>query len=266
MSTDSSSLATRVRSLGAKDVAFYLTIVAFIVLAAVFFGPFVLAPFIGWFVLPVEMHYVHDMAFGALLFVMTAGMAIQLYRPLRRGAALVLAAFIGLVIILVSTAIDGFDPLFTLLNGLPVLALALHPAGRDALRLERPADRYLGLLTVVAAVPLLAFAVQEAGLQMSATDEHAAFLHYAGMALLSVSIVLGGVLATFGSRFGAWAAGLMMAVFALTSIQAPTLVSSLGTTVGYVVLVGAIAFVAVEEYERFSARREHRTTQAPPAA
>ena len=267
MSTIISSVSTRIRSLGVRGVAFYLTVVAFLALSVLFFGPFALAPLLGWFFLPVDLHYVHDMAFGAVLFVMVAGMATQLYRPLREGAAIVLVAFVGVVIVAVSTAIDGSDPVFALLvAGLPLLALALHPAGRAVFRLERPADRYLGVLTLVAAVPLLAFAVQQADLQLTATDEHAAFLHYAGMSLLSVSVVLGGVLAAFGSRFGAWAAGLMMAVFGLTSIQGPTLASSLGTTVGFVVLVGAVAFVGVEEYQRFSARRERRTVRAPPAA
>ena len=87
------------------------------------------------------------------------------------------------------------------------------------------------MLVVIAAVPLLAFAFTNIGLQRTVADEHAAMGHYGFMAALSfttIGVALLAGLRTDGWRPTAWVAGLLPALLGVTSMIYTDRSSSVG--------------------------------------
>ena len=214
------------------------------------------APITGWFQ-DLGVHQVHDMTVGTLIWLaFVVPMALMLYHPTDRVNA-VLAPLVAAGSIAVMALLAGsflFEG-FAVGSVLALVALVLHPAGRSLVRFDRveSIDRRVAGLFVVGAVPLLAYAGLEVGKQVGPADEHVAFVHYGGMAVVAVLVVLMGTLAVLRRRdwrFAAWSAGVMGAFVGLASAVYPASASSVGTVAGALLVLWAVAFVAGVEYGR----------------
>lgn len=211
-----------------------------------------------------EIHAVHGIGWGVLAGLLLAvglaahAIAPRLVAPLQLAAAAVLA-------LVVATALGDAGGLpqaapFVLALGLLVF---LSPA-RSAFADLAPRNRVLLAIAVVAAVPLLVYAWDQAGLSRSAapTDPHVAEEdHYGSMAGMGIALFLGGVVAAAqrpGWRVALWCAGLGAVLFGLASL----ILGSAGAVTavwGVVAVVGGIAFIVVGELD---ARRGSPSTPA----
>ncbi|MGH7429622.1 MAG: hypothetical protein ACREJ4_14880, partial [Candidatus Methylomirabilaceae bacterium] len=110
---------------------------------------------------------------------------------------------------------------------------------------------------IIAAVPLLAFASTNIGLQRTVTNDHAALGHYGFMAAFSFTVIGVGLLASLrpdGWRLTAWVAGLLPALLGLASLVFPDLDSSLGLVWALAAMAWGVAFVAAAEFIRRAGR------------
>ena len=210
-------------------------------------------------------HRVHDLTFSFLFGTAVVGMLAQLRRPSENVAGQVMALIpwvaLGLASALSKTWIR-FAPA-PLLGALALLAIILHPTGRNFFRSFRVPRVNLVMLAlvIVAAVPLVAFASTNIGLQSASTNDHAALGHYGFMAAFSFTVIGVGMLASLrpdGWRLTAWAAGLLAVFLGTISVLLPNLDSSLGLAWGLAAIVWGVAFIAAGEFNR---RRE--ATRAP---
>ena len=104
-------------------------------------------------------------------------------------------------------------------------------------------------------------------------DDHAALVHYGGMALLAVLIVVLGTLATVRRRdwrFAAWGAGLLAVYLGASSFAFPGLTSSGGPFWGGLAVAWGAGFVGATEVTRGRAGPvtvgRHTDIAAPPEA
>ncbi|MBI2885787.1 MAG: hypothetical protein HYY02_01115 [Chloroflexi bacterium] len=202
-------------------------------------------------------HRMHDLTYSFLFGTAAVGMLAQLRTPSRNiaGQLMALIPWAGFVLafalgnILVDLLRPPFVPIF---GALALLATALHPTGRDlfssfsVLRVNRA----MLALVIIAAVPLLAFAATNIGLQRTVTDDHAAQGHYGYMAAFSFTVIGVGLLASLrpdGWRLTAWVAGLLAALLGLASLAFPAASSSLGLVWALAAIAWAILFVATAE-------------------
>ena len=243
---------SRLRSVGGlRTVAFYATVVALIGLMSAFLGDTLVFLFTSWFVGDPGPHHLHDLAFVAMLWTVLVGLAVQLYRPERRVAAIQQAVLVN-VLITGSNLLTGFFfPPALILGGLLFVAFALHPAGWDVLRIRTagPVRPLLVGLVIVASLPLMAYAAEQYTLHGSG-DVHAELGHYADMITYVATIVLLGVLASVqsvGWRVPLWCAAGLAVVFGLSSILHPTLASSVGIAGGSLAVLWGIGFVLAGE-------------------
>lgn len=211
------------------------------------------------------IHRGHFNAIGIVSWAFVPVVLVQLRRPERRVAAMVLA----LAIVIAGTVLYGLSGSLadwlieevTLL--VPVLALAwLHPRASDLLRRPR-LDRTMAGLVGVAAVPWLMFAVTQAQLQWRnvAGDSHAAMEHWATSALMAVTIVLAGLIGATdhsGWRLPAWIAALASIDYGLHSLVFPDVASNASTQWG----VAAVAWGCA--YALAIVRRSRRPAHAEP--
>jgi len=151
-------------------------------------------------------------------------MALLLYRPTDR-VNTILAPVLFLVPLVVFAAVANSPILMlpAIFGVLALLALALHPAGRSLFHFDRVerVNRGLAAVMVVAAIPLLVFAGDQVVRQLTAADDHALFVHFAGMAIAATYVVVMGALAVTRERdweFAAWSAGLVAVVIGAASI------------------------------------------------
>jgi hypothetical protein len=243
----------------------------FIVLAVLFglglgFGAFAFPSLVvGWFGAGGrEIHKVHDLAYGAQAGILfAAALVLQSVNPERKPAIMLTAAASGLANAVGYSLGGNF---FFGLVPFVVLGLLwwLHPA-RHELRLAGPVHPLMAGLAVLAAIPLVIYALDQAAIQRAclAGDPHCDEFHYAGMAAIALAIPLAGLVASFstrGWRISAWLAGLATAVFGLAAMLFPEHTSSVGTTWGAVALGGAVLFVAIAEL------RARRVASLPEAA
>lgn len=192
-----------------KLAGFYLISVLFVVLMIVFVGSVIELGLRSWVSDVAGDHRIHEISLTGLVHVSTAGVIVQAYRPKLRVAALQTAILVPLIGTAMSAITGGTVyewATFLVLAGLMGL---LRPAGRNLIR-PFTADQFspwLVGLVAVAAIPLLAFAVAQATLQVSVVDEHAAVEHYSDQAAYVLSILALGILAalkTWGSWFPSW--------------------------------------------------------------
>jgi len=264
MSTTVESAEPRGSRLGSLTTAgkvrfavFTLVALAIVVMNLMMTPSYLLAaPVTGWFQ-DLGVHQVHDMTVGMLVWLaFVVPMALMLYHPRERVNA-VLAPLVAAVSVAAMAFLAGsflFEG-FAVGSVLALAALVLHPAGRSLARFDRveSVDRRVAGLLVVGAVPLLVYAGLELGKQVGPADEHVAFVHYGGMAVVAFLVALMGVLAVFRRRdwrFAAWSAGLMAAFVGLASVGYPTSESSVGPIAGVLLVLWAVAFVAGVEYVR----------------
>lgn len=146
------------------------------------------------------------------------------------------------------------QPPWVTVGAAALIALGLHPAGRDffgSFRVSR-ANRMMGALVVVAAVPLLLLAATNLRPQISVADDHAAAGHYGFMAAFSLTIIGVGLLASLrpdGWRLTAWAAGLLPALLGLVSLIYPV-TSNLSLPWALAAIAWGTGFVVTAERSR----------------
>jgi len=207
-------------------------------------------------------HRIHDLTFGFVFSTSVVGLLAQLRRPSRNVAGMVMALvpWFGLVLAGVLAAdlerVVLFNP-SSLIIPMTVIVILLHPIGRDFFRsfsLSRVSRVMLGLV-VVAAVPLVAFASTNIGLQATGTDEHAAMGHYGFMAAFSFTVVGVGLLASLrpdGWRLTAWVAGLLPVLLGIASLIYPVS-SSFSLPWALAAIAWGAVFIALAERSRTTA-------------
>jgi hypothetical protein len=205
-------------------------------------------------------HRIHDLTFGFLFIPAIVGILAQFRRPLGNVAGQVMALIptAALLIVLLVTSLAGntrvLQPPWVTVGATALIAMGLHPAGRDFFRSFRVsgANRVMVTLVVVAAVPLLLYAVTNIGLQVSGADDHAAAGHYGFMAAFSFTIIGTGLLASLradGWRLTAWVAGLLPALLGLVSLIYPVS-SSLSPPWALAAIAWGVGFVLTAERSR----------------
>lgn len=199
-----------------------------------------------------EHHRLHDLSFGLLLGTAAAGMLTQLRAPARNAAGQ-LVALVPIVALALATALTNAQVLqlpWLLVGAATVLAAALHPSERSLLRelSGARADRSLVALAAVAAVPLLALAITNLGLQrMPVADDHATMGHYGFVAALSLTILGVALLASLrpaGWRPTAWVAGVLPVLFGSASLIFAGAGSSLDPIWAVAAIAWGVAFAA----------------------
>lgn len=239
--------------------------ITFIVLTVVFglgigVGAFGFPSLIGgWFGFgDREVHKVHDLGYGAHAGILLAvPMLLQSVNPERKVAAMQGVAAAALAFVAGYTL--GGPNAFVLV---PIMVIALlwwlHPARADLMRTGRlqPA---LGVIVLLAAIPLAIYAFDQAEIQRACLegDQHCDEFHYSGMAALGLGIPLVGLVASLrapGWRIPAWSVGAAAAVLGLSGILFPDGISSIGTAWGTLALVGGVLFVGIGEWQ--ARRRE----------
>ena len=198
---------------------------------------------------------VTDLGYGVLFgIILTTGLLVQLRRPEEKIAG-VQQTLLVIPALVVGSAIasDSQDlvPALILLPAIGIL-LALHPAREEFFRRGAAPSRTLLVITVVGAVPLVAYAL-DMGAQardLAGPPHHVQRL--STMAAMAVAIVLTGLLAalqTRGWRIPAWSAGTAAIVFGLASVVFPDQPGAAGRGWGCVAVAGGVLFIAVAEWE-----------------
>jgi hypothetical protein len=215
-------------------------------------------------------HRVHDLTFGFLFGTGVVGLLAQLRRPTENVAGQLVALIPWVALVLTSALTNAwrFAPL-PILGALTLLATILHPTGRDlfsSFSVSR-VDRVMLALVIIAAVPLLAFATTNIGLQRTVTNDHAALGHYAFMAAFSLTVIGVGLLASVradGWWLPAWVAGFLPALLGLASMVFPNVDSSLGLVWALAAIAWGVGFVAAAEFIRRSGRTHPGRAGQPP--
>jgi hypothetical protein len=205
-------------------------------------------------------HSVHDLTFAFLFGTAAVGMVAQLVAPLKNVAGQLMALIPWLALAVVfplteywSAHASGFVMIATALFGALTLNAAIfHPAGRDlfgSFSVAR-AHRVMLALVAVAAVPLLAFAHANIGLQRGPADDHVDLGHYGFMSAFSFTVIGVGFLASLrpdGWRLTAWVGGLLPVLLGSASIVLPDVASSLSPVWALAAIAWGFAFVVTAE-------------------
>jgi hypothetical protein len=204
-------------------------------------------------------HRIHDLTFGFIFVPTVAGIVAQLRRPSKNvaGQLMALVPVVGLLLALaltfaISRNTNSLQPPWVMVGLAALIAIALHPAGSDFFRSFGLGRINWAMLTLVimAAIPLLLFAVDNVRRQGAVTNEHAGMGHYGFMAAFAFTVIGTGLLASLrpdGWWLTAWVAGLLPAFLGLTSLVYPNADSSLGTVRALALIVWGVAFVASAE-------------------
>ncbi len=181
-------------------------------------------------------HRTHDVTYGLLFTTLVIGVVAQLRRPERNVAAMVMALFPPATLLLAGVLSGRVDMMhrnpLRFAAWVAVVAALVHPTGRGFFRsfsIARVSRVMLALVGLVA-VPLIAFASTNIGLQRTVTDSHGSMGHFGFMAAFAFTVIAVGVLASLradGWRVPAWVTALLPAVLGLTSILFPYAASSL---------------------------------------
>jgi hypothetical protein len=199
-------------------------------------------------------HRIHDLTYGFLFTTAVVGLLSQLRRPSRNvaGVLMALVPWIALLLAAILSTDSGviLSAERILVAAGTVVAALLHPNRRDLFRslgVSRLNWVMLGLV-IAAAVPLLAYAATNLGLQGGVTNEHAVMGHYGFMAAFAFNVVGVGLLASLrpdGWRVAAWVAGILPAFLGLASLVYPELDSSLEGSWAWLAIAWGLGFVAV---------------------
>lgn len=214
----------------------------------------------GWFASGSDkIHRVHFLGWGILMGVLITGaLAAGMWRAERRIAALQ-QVFAGVFAIEIGAAVSqrwgiaGFGAAILLPGSL--ILLALHPARKEFFRGSGAVSLPLTVCTVIAAVPLVAYALDAASLQRNGipSDPHVKDDHWTIMAAMAIGFVLCGFLAALRTRgwlFVAWSTGIGAALMGLASVLNVDRAGSFGRGWGIAAIAGGLVFVAEAEMER----------------
>lgn len=174
----------------------------------------------------VPVHRLHSTALSVLVWSMIIGIGVQLHRPRRKVAAMLMALAVppaialGEVLTTGTYVAMGTAPFFAVL----LLIAVLHPAARQLVRIRRM-DPIMSGLTAVAAVPCITFAVgqRELGRLHGGVVDHWTFV-----AALSILVVFWGLIGASdrpGWKLPAWAAALTVVIVGLKSLLFPEMLS-----------------------------------------
>jgi hypothetical protein len=201
-----------------------------------------------------HQHRVHDLTFSFIFATVLVGTLAQVRRPSENFAGQLMALIpwiaLGPAFVLAKTWLP-FAPA-PILAALTLLAILLHPARQNFFR-SFSISRVNGVmlaLVLIAAVPLLAFASMNIGLQRNVTNDHAALGHYGFMAAFGLTTIGVGFLATLrpeGWRLTAWVAGALPALLGLASLVFRDVDSTLGRVWALAAIAWGIVFVGVAE-------------------
>ena len=202
------------------------------------------------------IHRLHVMGIATVVGVFLLGLFVQAYKPVKRVASMWGASLIIFVVSAGTLAYDVGRPEevlpFLALTG---IAFVAHPADRKLFQRGDSFSPALLALVVVAAVPLVAFMVNQFGLSPNPADSHAVEGHYVMMGGLLFAPIAYGFFAALGFagwRLASWLAAVPMVYYGLMSISFPAQTGSTGTMWGVVAILWAITFVVVAEYSRVS--------------
>ncbi len=203
---------------------------------------------------------VTDLGYGVLFgIILTTGLLVQLRLPERKIAA-VQQTFLVIPALVVGSAIasdsQNLVPALILLPALGIL-LALHPSREEFFRRGAALSRTLLAITVIAAVPLIAYSVDRGAQARDLAGPQHHVQRLSTMAAMALAIVLTGLLAvlqTRGWRIPAWSAGVAAIVFGLASVVFPDQAGAVGRGWGGVAVAGGVLFIAVAEWEVRRAR------------
>lgn len=200
-------------------------------------------------------HRTHDVAYGALFTTVVLGVLVQLRRPEHNVAGMVMALVPSASLLLAAVLVDDIDRVFEFnplryAAALAAVTALLHPSGRAFFRSFRLTAANWPMLAVVGvgAIPLLALASTNIGLQRGVTDMHRFMGHYGFMAALAYTTIGIGILAGLrpvGWRLTAWAAAALATVLGVTSLLYPAAASSLRTGWALAAIAWAVAVVVV---------------------
>jgi hypothetical protein len=203
-------------------------------------------------------HHVHDLTYGFLFTTAVIGMLAQLRQPSKNVAGMLMALipWIGLLVAAVLSTDAGVmlsaERLLVAVG--TVIAAVLHPARHDffsSFKLTR-VNWVMLALVVIAAVPLLAFASTNIGLQ-GTTDEHAGMGHYGFIAAFSFTVIGVGLVASLrpdGWRLTALVASLLPVFLGLISLMYTDVSSSLEPVWAFAVIGWGAMFVAAAEVSK----------------
>lgn len=196
-------------------------------------------------------HRIHDLTFALLNGTTVVGMLAQLRAPARNvaGQLMALVPFAALLLSVVVTNRFVLSPPWLLVGASAVFATMFHPAG-DPLRWVRGAhaDRVMLLFLAAAAVPLLAFAWTNIGLQRAGPTEHGILGHYGYMAAFSFTVIAVGILSSLrpdGWRLAAIVTGALQAILGAASLILQDVEGTYGSMWGIAAIAWGLGFVAV---------------------
>ena len=293
--------------LGWRRIAFFFVVVTFLVLLGLINMLLFLPDWMGWvpynaadkitamghfsFVSTGDTNdVIHELVFSLILGTTAVGMLAQLWKPTEyiTGQLIALLAWIALILTALLTNNWVPQPLIILFGGLTLLAAILHPAGRNLFRRSSVAraNRVLLVLMIVAAVPLLPFAVKNINLQResggaaslfnhqipafhggsvlpkqepSPTEEgeaghekmHGGLGHFRNFAALSLIILGAGFLASLrpkGWRLAAWVAGGLPTILGSASLLFPNAESNLSLIWALAAIAWGVHFIIMAEF------------------
>lgn len=209
----------------------------------------------GWVVTGEEIiHRNHDISWGIITGVLTSVPFFAMaFRPDRMVAAVQQVLAVSAAFLLGMGLLMRFDPFVLMVPVMALIALALYPKARQVFD-TAGLSRRLATLAVAGGVPLLLFAWGQFGLQRANLpgDEHAEYMHYAGMGILAMALFFTGLIASLkkpGWRVPLWTVGLGTVIYGIASVAYPADSSSGGLLWGTVAILGGLAFIAAGEVE-----------------
>jgi hypothetical protein len=212
----------------------------------------ILGGFLGMAHFTEPQHRIHDLTYGFLFTTAVIGLLAQIRRPSKNVAGMLMALipWVGLLLAAALSAEPGVirSAERMLVGAGTVIATVLHPARREFFRsfsVSRISRIMFGLV-IAAAVPLLAFASTNLGLQGTATNEHAGMGHYGFMAAFSFTIIGVGLVASLrpaGWGVAAWVAGVLPALLGVASVVFPDVDSSLGLAWALAAIAWGVVFI-----------------------
>lgn len=201
----------------------------------------------------IVLHRAHFMAIGIVAWAVVLSMLVQLRKPERRVAPMLLLAATALG----STFVYGLSGTLSqwLIEEIAVvvvpvsLVVLLHPS-RDCLFTRPGFDRPLVGLALMAAVPWLVYIIDNARIQFTnaAGDPHAEMEHWATAALMGIVIVVAAFLGSSDHRGSGLTAGIAAGgsvIFGVHSLVFPGLASALPTIWAVLAILWGIGFGAV---------------------
>ncbi|CAN5153117.1 hypothetical protein BH20ACT9_BH20ACT9_16820 [soil metagenome] len=201
------------------------------------------------------LHRVHDFGWGVLMgLIVAVGAFAQLRRAEEKVAGAQQVAAAAVALLLVALLVLPPNPLPTVLAVLAALLVYLHPARARVLRGAVRPSPAMAAVALAGAVPLLWYAVAQAGTQRGApaTDPHTELLHYGAMAAMALALALVaglGAMRTVGWQIPALCAGLGAVWFGLGSAAFPDSEGSFGLAGGVLAVLGGIAYLVAAQRE-----------------